>query len=252
MSETGTIGPWSASNVRWLGGRVLGGTFGAAIELVVPVGEGYPVHSIGENERVVYVYSGEGLHRGTGGRAELESDDVLVLPPDSWHGFTNTGDEPAKLWIAWTPAAGFPAESFDLMEDADVAVGNGEVIKRKLRGAREDPSTTTKEKGFENLGIIWDGAAGARAITLGWAHFETNGTHHMHRHPGADEVLHVASGTGLHTTHDHVVPMVGPAYDFAPAGEWHKMVVPEGRMQGMFFYIGGNSLEAAGYELEEV
>jgi quercetin dioxygenase-like cupin family protein len=251
MTETATIGPWSALNVRWLAGQALGGKFGAAVELDVPVGAGYDVHSIGDDERVVYVYSGRGLHRGTGGRVELESDDVFVLPPGSWHGFMNTGAESAKLWIAWTPTPDFPAAAYQVVEASDGAVGEGEFIKRKLRGAREDPSTTTREKGFENLGIIWNGAEGSRAITLGWAHFETNGTHHMHRHPHADEVLHVASGTGLHTTHDGVTPMVGPAYDFAPAGQWHKMVVPEGRMEGMFFYIGGNSLDTAGYELEE-
>ena len=250
MSDIASVEPWQACDeVRWLAGEALGGGFGAGVEVVVPAGARYDVHSIGDNERVVYVYDGEGIHRGSGGPTEVATDDVLVLPPGAWHGFENTGARPARVWIVWTPAVVFPHESFRRAGDDDDF--GGSVIKRKLRGETEDPASTPRENGFENLGIIWTGAEGAQAITLGYAHFETGGTHHMHRHPHGDEVLHVAHGVGQHVTREKVEAMEGPAYEFSPAGEWHKMIVTEGRMEGVFVYLGGNTLESAGYELEQ-
>jgi quercetin dioxygenase-like cupin family protein len=250
VSGDAKIGPWDESTVRWLAGQSLGGSHGAAVEVTLPPGGAYDIHTLGDNERVVYLYSGMGTHTGTGGSTTMSTDDVLVLDGGTWHGFENTGSGPAKLWIAWAPAVEFPADDF-VLADESTDVSEGQMTKRNLKGNAEDPSTTPTEQGFEELGIIWDGADGSDAITLGWAHFETGGTHHMHRHTLADEVLHVATGTGMHTTPDRETPMIGPAYDFAPAGEWHKMIVPEGRMEGMFLYIGGNTLEATGYELEE-
>ena len=103
---------------------------------------------------------------------------------------------------------------------------------------------------FRNLEIVWDGARGARSITLGWARFESDGTHAMHRHTQADEILFVERGVGMHMTPARRREMRGPAYDFAPAGEWHCMEVNSGPMEGMFVYLGAADLEATGYELE--
>lgn len=242
--------PWADAEARWLASEELGAKFGAAIELIVPPGSGYGPYSHQSHERVVYVYSGEGQHSGAGGPSRVETDDVLVIPPGASHGFENTGSEPAKIWVAWTPDTTFPFDDYQDESGADVAQ-DGEIIRRKLKESLEDPDTTKDEDGFENLGIIWGGAEGADAITLGWVHFEDDGTHRMHRHPNGDEVLHIISGTGTHITPDGERDMVGPAYDFAPAGELHSMAARSGRVEGMFFYLGGATLEEAGYELAE-
>jgi quercetin dioxygenase-like cupin family protein len=244
-------GPWQGIDWRWLASGEMGAKFGAVVDLLVPPGGGYDVYSHAEHERVVYVWDGEGTHHGTGGTTALETDDVLVLPPGTWHGFRNTSDSPTRLWVAWAPDASFPSDDYETAaDDADLG---GELIKRKLRQATYDLESTPLEKGFDKVGIIWDGAEGSEAICLGWAEFDPEGIHHMHRHPNADEAMCITVGRGIHTTPDRSREMVGTQYDpeFAPAGEWHRFDTGDEHTEGIFFYIGGASLEASGYELRE-
>ena len=233
---------------RWLAHTDMGGTHGAVVELTIPPGQGYDSHRLEGNERVVYVYSGEGEHVGSGGPLAVEEDDVLVLAPEAWHGFRNRRNSDAVVWVAWAPDPVFDEAKYQRLPSGEPADGPAP-IKRKLRSAGEDPSVTTEEMGFRSVGIVWDGAKGAQAITLGWAEFEADGTHEMHRHTGADEVLHAKSGTGKHLTPDGSSEMAAPAYEFAPAGEWHCMQVESG-VKGMFWYLGAADLEGTGYELQ--
>ena len=71
----------------------------------------------------------------------------------------------------------------------------------------------------------------------------------MHRHRRADEVMVVDTGVGVHMTPGREREMVGPAHEFIPADEWHRLEVREGRVEGTFFYLGAAALEASGYEL---
>ncbi len=245
-----SVTPWKDFDPTWLAGDELGGKFGAAVEITIPPGRSYPVYSHRKAERVVYVYAGQGVHKGSGGPIQISADDVLVLPAGSWHGLGNTGEEPLKAWVIWSPQTSFPTDDYEVA-GPDQDDFDGQVTHRKLREAPEDPDTTPSSAGFENLGIIWGGAEGAEAITLGWAHFEADGVHRMHRHPHGDEILHPLKGTGWHVTPAGERAMTGPAYEFAPAGEWHEMQVREGRLEGIFVYLGGATLEEAGYELME-
>jgi quercetin dioxygenase-like cupin family protein len=189
------------------------------------------------------------MHLGSGGASQLTADDVVVVPPGSWHGFTNDSDRPTRLWIAWEPTPTFP------WVDYQVAIAGqdfgGAVVRHRLRERPLDPATTPHELGFDGVGIIWDGAEGARAITLGWAHFDPTGVHHMHRHPAADEAMCITVGSGMHITPERQREMLGSAYDpeFAAAGEWHHFTTGEERTEGIFFYLGAATLAESGYEL---
>jgi quercetin dioxygenase-like cupin family protein len=244
-------GPWTGSEARWLASRQMGARFGAAVDLLVPPGGSYEPYRHLEHERVVYVWDGAGLHRGSGGEQPIETDDVLVVPPGSWHGFTNDSPSPTRLWIAWEPTSGFPWVDYQVASAGEEFAG--ELIRHRLRQRPEDPSTTPLEQGFENVGIIWDGAEGARAITLGWAHFDARGIHHMHRHPNADEAMCITVGSGMHITPERRREMIGSSYDpeFAAAGEWHQFDTGDGHTEGIFFYIGAATLDETGYELME-
>jgi len=242
--------PWAHLPFKWLANAGMGGKYGAGVLVEVPPGESYPAYLHDKSERLVYIYSGVGEHTGSGGPAAVETDDVLIVPPGDWHGFRNTGDGVARIWIAWTPATDFPFDDYRVAGEGEERRPTGGIIRRKLRAAPMDPSTTPKEKGFEKLGIIWGGAEGARAITLGWALFEPGGTHHMHRHLRGDEILHVVRGDGMHVTKAGERPLVGEGFDYAPAGEWHSMVVKAGQLEGIFVYLGAASLEEAGYEVD--
>jgi len=249
MSAAPIPPPWSHLEARWLAEAGLGATRGAVVELVVPPGGGYETHRLLGCERVFYLYRGSGLHLGSGGPLEVEADEVLVLDPEAWHGFANRGDTDAVIWLAWAPAPTFEAANYEALGDADAGSAPGPA-RRKLREGVEDPQTTTAERGFRDVGVIWDGAEGASSITLGWGHFERRALHRMHRHAFADEAMFVESGVGFHVVPGAELEMKGPAHAFVAAGEWHSMEVREGRVEGMFFYLGANDLETSGYELE--
>jgi quercetin dioxygenase-like cupin family protein len=244
-------GPWTGSEARWLACSAMGARFGAVVDLLVPPGAGYQPYRHLEHERVVYVWEGEGTHLGSGGPSPVRTDDVLVIPPGSWHGFTNDSGSPTRLWIAWEPTPTFPWVDYQVAAAGDEP--DGAIIRHRLRERPEDPATTPIEQGFQDVGIIWDGADGARAIALGWAHFDPDGIHHMHRHPNADEAMCITVGSGMHVTPDRQREMIGAQYDpeFAAAGEWHRFDTGAEHTEGIFFYIGASTLEGTGYELME-
>jgi quercetin dioxygenase-like cupin family protein len=226
----------------------MGATLGSAVEITVPVGGSYPVHRHRSVERVVYVVAGVGTHSGSRGPLELESDDVLCLPPGSWHGFQNRGESPATLWIIYAPSTTFPSDDYEEAVDLQT---DGELSHRKLHAAVSDPTIATPEHGFDNLNVIWDGASGAAAITLGVAKFAAGGRHRWHRHPHGDEFFRIVSGTAPHVTDTHGPVTMKPGESvFSPAGEWHMMPAEE-PVHSIFVYIGGASLAEVGYELRE-
>jgi uncharacterized RmlC-like cupin family protein len=229
----------------------MGAKFGAAVDLLIPPGGGYQPYRHQKHERVVYAWLGGGTHIGSGGQRVITADDVLVVPPGSWHGFRNDTDSAARLWVAWQPSPAFPWDDCEITDrDPDDAF-DGELRARKMRQQPEDPSSTPREQGFQDVGIIWDGAAGASAITLGWAHFDPNGIHHMHRHVNADEAMCITVGSGRHITLTRERDMIGAEYapEFAAAGEWHKFITYGTHTEGIFFYIGAATLEQSGYEI---
>ena len=157
--------PWPELSTRWLAHAELGGRFGSGVELEIPPGAGYGVHRHRGVERVVYVREGSGTHRGAGGEKTLKWHDLLVLPDGEWHGFVNTSDAPAKLWLLYAPSTRFPMESYE-PADGDAVFG-GELIKRNLLQVSDDPAISVPERGFVNMNVIWDGAKGADQVTFG-------------------------------------------------------------------------------------
>ena len=46
---------------------------------------------------VFLVHAGEGVFRTEDGERRVRGGDLVVVPPDTWHGFTATGDEQLRM-----------------------------------------------------------------------------------------------------------------------------------------------------------
>lgn len=261
MSELDTESstPWANLPARWIAHRERGARFGSAVVLTVPAGAEYPVHRTRDVERLVYVVDGAGTLGGTGHGDSAETDDSLVLPPGTWHGFTNTGGRPATLLMLFTPATEFPFDAYEVSASGTDGA-TGELIRWRLHEVPGRPEITTVENGFENFEVNWDGAKGARALVLGFARFGARGTHRWHRHKTADEGGLVLHGRG-HSWHDaDVPPGVMPGENIVtdgdkiwhPANVWHTLTMSDGDViDNVWFYLGASTLAETGYELRE-
>lgn len=238
--------PWQNLMVRWLAHADLGSSLGCGVELSIPAGQSYDIHRHQGIEMVVYVSAGSGLHKGTGGDRPLAKDDLLVLTKGEWHGFTNTSDAPAKIWLLYAPVAHFPLETYEVAGAASDF--SGELVARNLYGVADDPTISVPEKGFVNMDVIWDGAAGADQITFGIAFFKKGARHKWHRHPRGDEIIYTVSGHWAHVTEAHRVPMETGSFEFSPAGEFHTAETEQEKADVIFVYFGGSSLESVGYD----
>lgn len=250
VRERETI-PWPAIEIKWIAHADTGSRFGATLLARLPPGAGYEVHRHRDVERVIYVLEGRGVHRGSNRPIVIDADDVLVLPPGSWHGFENESDCPAVLLILYAPATSFPFEDYE--RAGPNAPVDAEPIRRKLHDGPERPEISTPEHGFDNFSVKWGGAEGARSIVLGNARFATGGRHRWHRHTKADEAFYVLSGRGHHWTDESGdVVLKGGEHCWVPCNQWHKWTMDYGdEADVVWWYLGARTLDESGYELRE-
>jgi quercetin dioxygenase-like cupin family protein len=235
---------------EWIVHEDMGARHGCAVRLTVAPGGGYEVHRHRGAERVIYVLDGAGTHLGVGGPAEVHRDDALVIPAGAWHGFRNSGPEPVRLLILATPATRLKPE--DCEPAGQQEVSGGELIRHRLHEVAGRPDVATPEQGFDGLEVVWDGAAGAAAITLGFARFPPGATHRWHRHTQADEGGTILSGTMFHLFDDDGRQRLSAGdHTFMPAGQWHSVETDPSctMVDTVWFYLGAASLAASGYEL---
>lgn len=249
MSSTAV--PWTGLSTRWLSSAELGGEYGASLLVTIPPGGGYPPHRHQAVERLVYVIEGSGTHRGDGGAVGLVADDRLLLPPSSWHGFENAGDQPATLVMLYTPVTSFPADDYEVADDS-TAFG-AELNRLKVHEAPVKPDVYTPERGFDGFDVSYHAADGSEAIVFGYARFWHGTQHRWHAHTSANEAAYVLSGEGYHHTDERGAELVRAGETFwIPTGQWHTFTIEEGQeVDLVWWYLGARTIDDSGYVLRE-
>lgn len=249
---------WREVEVRWVvSADETGSKLGSMAWIEVPPGASYEVHRHPECERIVYVFEGEGLHRGSGDfELKLRTDDALLVRPNQWHGFVNDTREPVCLVVVYAPVARIsdtPYQSYDGSSAAESEGGN-EVVRVSGSETPEDPSLRD-DQGFLDLHVRWlvnAEQAASEHMLFGLSRFGPGGSHVLHRHPHAEEVCYVIEGEGgVQLTADGEFPIEPGELTFGEEGEWHGHVAGDNGMRFFFLYMGAPSLAAAEYELHD-
>lgn len=78
-------------------------SFAQTVNLIraeAPIG----MHRHMQSEETVYVVSGQGILHMNGGVRTIHAGDLVIVPRNTPHGFTPTGDEPTVVLSIFTPA----------------------------------------------------------------------------------------------------------------------------------------------------
>jgi quercetin dioxygenase-like cupin family protein len=243
---------WERTEVRWLVDATHGrAELGALVLIAVQPDGGYAAHRYDDIDRTLYLLEGSGEHHAGEERVPLKRDDSLYVERGRWHGFRNLGGKPARLLVVYSPRNQFL--DYALLADGDTKDQGLPVIS--LEQVPDDPDLAD-DQGWYGLSVKWlvtDESAGAQSALLGASRFEPGGSHVLHRHPIAEEILFVREGGGWHLHPDGREEAIAPGtVTFAGRGEWHGFRArPDTETRCLFVYLGAAALDGAGYELME-
>lgn len=216
------------------------------------LGGSHKLHRHASAAQISYLLSGEGEHLTANGPVALKAGDAVLAQKNEWHGFRNTGDEPAVLVSLYSPAADPSEPGYESYEGEIGGSRRPEVRKVSLSDLQGD-AALDEDAGFIGLGVFWlatKDTVGAEFFLLGASTFEPGGLHEHHRHPNGDEFLFILEGGGEHLTPDGAVPLSAGEIAYIPANEFHGFKNPEGVLtKTLFGYFGPGTLEEAGYEV---
>ena len=127
-------------------------------------------------------------------------------------------------------------------------------LKLRLADVPVDGSLT-REAGWSGMDVQWlvtAATVGAAEHVVGLTVFQPGATHHVHRHPNAEEAQYLLLGSGIATVGDDEIEQHAGEIVFVPKGEWHGFRNTSGAPTVMLWTYGGASnLESAGYERRE-
>jgi quercetin dioxygenase-like cupin family protein len=126
------------------------------------------------------------------------------------------------------------------------------MLKASPRDTAEDPEVPTRP-GWEGMHVWWlvDADRGqAETAVFNVSEFPPHRSHHLHRHPHAEEFLYVLEGSGLHETENGPVRVVAGEVVFIPKNEWHGFTNDTDQLVRVATCIAGVARYAsAGYEV---
>lgn len=104
-SRTETI-PFDWGSLTWFASRPLGNSEDMTIgRCILKPGQSNPRHYHPNCSEVLVVMKGRIRHTdATGAETEMKEGDVVNIPANIWHRATNTGNEDAELFIAFSSA----------------------------------------------------------------------------------------------------------------------------------------------------
>ena len=115
-----------------------------------------------------------------------------------------------------------------------------------------EPAGVAREDGWRKMDIRWfDGSlTGSENACLFRTVFPPGAAHERHYHPNADEFIYVVSGRAALGTEDEEHAAPAGSIDFVRAGKvhWLRNLDENEPVEVVGLYIGGASLEEAGYE----
>jgi quercetin dioxygenase-like cupin family protein len=217
-----------------------------------PGGE-HKLHRHPNCEQATFLLHGTGLHLTDRGNVLQEVGDAVYVSKGEWHGFRNTGPEPARL-VTLHGAGSFQEAGYESFGHRPCAKGKPLVAVVRLRDLQGDAGLD-QEAGFIGLGVFWlitRETVGAENLLLGASTFEPGGVHQHHRHPNGDEILFIINGGGKHLTPDEAVSLSAGEIAYIPANEYHGFDnLPGVLTKTLFGYFGAGSLSEAGYEVRK-
>jgi quercetin dioxygenase-like cupin family protein len=114
------------------------------------------------------------------------------------------------------------------------------------------PAGVASDEGWKEMDIrFFDGSiTGSKNACLFRTIFTPDAAHERHFHPNADEFIYVVSGRAALGTESHEHVATAGTIDFVPAGKvhWARNLDENEPLEIVGLYIGGNSIEEAGYE----
>lgn len=116
----------------------------------------------------------------------------------------------------------------------------------------ETPSSPgLPERGWLDMDVRWlvtDETVGASKTVFGVTNFPPGSKHELHRHPNAEEVEYLVSGSGIAYVGDDAVRLGPGEAVFVPQNAYHGFENDSGEETVMaWYYAGAASLEAAGF-----
>jgi quercetin dioxygenase-like cupin family protein len=202
--------------------------------------------------QISYLLSGSGEHLTEHGPVPVKAGDTTYAPKNEWHGFRNTGGEPAVLVSLYGPAADLAEAGYETYEGA-LDLSRPPTVRKVSLADLQGDSALDEDEGFIGLGVFWlatRDTVGAESLLLGASTFEPGGLHEHHRHPNGDEILFILEGGGEHLTPDGAVPLSAGEIAYIPANEFHGFKNPDGVLtKTLFAYFGPGTLDEAGYEI---
>ena len=117
-------------------------------------GGSHKLHRHASAAQISYLLSGEGEHLTANGPVALKAGDAVLAQKNEWHGFRNTGDEPAVLVSLYSPAADPSEPGYESYEGEIGGSRRPEVRKVSLSDLQGD-AALDEDAGFIGLGVFW-------------------------------------------------------------------------------------------------
>jgi quercetin dioxygenase-like cupin family protein len=113
------------------------------------------------------------------------------------------------------------------------------------------PDAGLPDRGWLNMDVRWlvtDETVGARQTVFGVTIFPPGSKHEIHRHPNAEEVEYMVSGSGIAWVGEDAVELGPGEAVFVPQNAYHGFENTSGEEAVMaWLYAGAASLAAAGF-----
>ena len=124
--------------------------------------------------------------------------------------------------------------------------------KVSVRGAESNPGIP--ERGWVDMDVRWlitKDSVGASKTVFGVTHFPPGARHELHRHPNAEEVEYLISGSGVAYVGDDAVELGPGEAVFVPQNAYHGFEnTSDSEVVMAWCYAGAASLEDAGFVTE--
>jgi quercetin dioxygenase-like cupin family protein len=132
--------------------------------------------------------------------------------------------------------------------EGDVSV-NEHPYKVVVDQTRSSPGIP--ERGWFNMDVRWlvtKDTVGASKTVFGVTFFPPGARHELHRHPNAEEVEYLVSGSGIAYVDDDAIELGPGEAVFVPENAYHGFEnTSEGEVVMAWYYAGAASLEDAGF-----
>ena len=121
----------------------------------------------------------------------------------------------------------------------------------KVSVLETEPSPGIPERGWVNMDVRWlitKDSVGASKTVFGVTYFPPGSRHEIHRHPNAEEVEYLISGSGIAYVGDDAVELGPCEAVFVPQNAYHGFENnSDAEVMMAWYYAGAASLEDAGF-----